>query len=116
MNIYENPYSFNFYKIDASENLNINFKQNSVCTVKCKQNELNNIKKYFESNPNICEVRYIIQPEINIKNEDVKESFSVDHLKSFKEYVMNNIGTTDSILAELEEICKCSEKLKKLGL
>lgn len=106
--IYENPYSFNFYKLDTSENINLNLKNNAVCTVKCKQCELDNLKDYFNNLNNVCEVRFIVQPEVNAEKENIKESFSVDHLKSFKSYILDTIGSNDIIISELEEICKCS--------
>ena len=84
--VYENPYAFNFYKLDfTDENSDIDYinttsmkmKNNCVCTIKCNEDDLDYLRKRFDPNCrddviphncNIIEARFIVKS--NIKEID----------------------------------------------
>ena len=119
---YKNPYALNFYKIDFSENDSIehinevsrSLSNNSVVTIKCKEEDLSYLKARFGTeenflvpkNCNIVEARFIVDYGISEIDNNKKEELSVDHLKQFSEYVKSTIGASDIILEELNEVLK----------
>lgn len=104
----ENPYSINFYKLDAinkTPNL-YSLKNNSVLTLKCYEKDAQYWRDEIAKNSNIIESRIIL--ERDIVNKDITENSlnSSDHIEEFKNYVVKNIGSSDLILEELLEVCK----------
>lgn len=105
----ENPYAINFYKVDGV-NYTPNFcafKQNSVITIKSLEKDVSYYEEEIKKYSNIIEYRILIEKEIlsnidNTKNEELV----TDHISEFKKYVLENIGTSEIILEELEEVCK----------
>lgn len=108
--VFENPFAFNFYKIDFtaphSKNILDKIGNNAVLTIKCFENEFEELNSKLKENPNIITMRFIIEREIvNVTNAE-EVSLSVDHLSQFESYVKSNLGTTDLILSELQEVIK----------
>ena len=107
----DNPYAFNFVKFDdeldgfALIEKILNATSNVVCTLKVKAK---NKAKYTDLLTNTITNRVIIEPEIIHSNENLEalESLSVNHLDKFREYVLNELGTSDVVLSELEVITK----------
>lgn len=105
----ENPYAINFYKVDGvnyTPNF-CSFKQNSVITIKSLEKDVSYYEEEIKKYSNIIEYRILIEKETlnnidNIKNEELV----TDHISEFKKYVLENIGTSEIILEELEEVCK----------
>lgn len=105
----ENPHAINFYKVDCV-NTTPNFcafKQNSVVTLKSLEKDVSYYEEEIKKHSNIIEYRILIEKEVlnstdNIKNEEL----IIDHISEFKKYVLENIGTSEIILEELEEVCK----------
>ena len=116
INVYKNPYSFNFYKIDFVEKYKINDVQtiiskllnNVVCTIKCKENDYEYLHNIFnkEKNKNIIESKFIIEYESNNFNVEQSNSLSVDHLYQFEKYVKEKFDVNDLLLSELQEVLK----------
>lgn len=107
----ENPYAFNFYKIDLVESPLTDLdklKTNSVITIKCYEKDSATIKEQLESNPNIAEYRLIsVSEDIEEINESTTIEFnSIDHLKQFQEYIINQLGNSDKVIKELQEVLK----------
>jgi len=96
----ENPYAFNFYKID---NTNITLKNNAIVSATCYENDYNDMKKFLDSHALIyrIQVKRIIS---NILTEHKNEINKIDHISKFKKYVLDNIGNDDLIKSELELI------------
>lgn len=108
--IIENPYAINFYKIDGVNSTPTfdKLKQNSVLTLKSLEKDVSYYEEEIKKYCNIIEYRILIEKEIlkdNISNIDNNE-FITDHIVEFKNYVIENIGTSDLILEELEEVCR----------
>ena len=110
-NVYENPWALNFYKIDTTTPNKIpNFrtiKQNAVITLKCNDSDAEYYKKQLNEMSNVLEARVIIQPTMQILNEEMTyETLTVDHLESFKTYILNNFENTKELMEELNEVLK----------
>ena len=107
--VYENPWALNFYKIDAT-NKTPNFstiKQNAVITLKCNDTDAEYYKKQLSEMSNVLEARVIIQPTMQVLNEEMTyEDLTVDHLESFKTYILNNFENTKELMEELNEVLK----------
>jgi calcineurin-like phosphoesterase family protein len=108
IDVYENPFAFNFYKlvINSVEDLqNIQLKENSVCTIRCKESIKEPVGEWIDSNYNIIESRIVIQADNNIVTENNIEELTVDHLKQFQEYILKTFDNTEVLLKELKEVC-----------
>ena len=56
---------------------------------------------------NVVEARGIIQPTMQVLNEEMTyEDLTVDHLESFKTYILNNFENTKELIEELNEVLK----------
>jgi len=102
---YENPNALNFYKEDWSETItqNFNFKSNSVITVQTSEQTYEQAKSLIEQSPQIIESRILLKPTL-IESESNFEDLSIDHYKSFREYVLSNIDASTLAQEEIEII------------
>lgn len=107
----DNPYAFNFVKFDDEldgfaliEEI-LNATSNVVCTLKVKAN---NREKYNEILADTITNRVIIEPEVvhSETNLDALESLSVNHLDKFREYVINELGTSAVVMSELDIVTR----------
>lgn len=107
----DNPYAFNFVKFDdeldgfALIDEILNTTSNVVCTLKVKAK---NKAQYMDLLTHTITNRVIIEPEIIHSSENLEalESLSVNHLDKFREYVINELGVSDVVLSELDEVTK----------
>lgn len=108
----ENPYAFNFYKLDinSADDINklVNLKNQAVLSVKCKDFLLNTVKSTIEANSDkIVESRVIAVRELVAGTEEADiTDLTVDHLARFVECCKNNIDNSAILEEELAEICK----------
>lgn len=108
----ENPYAYNFYKLDLEESPVLpQLKSNAVLTVRCKESEVASLEAQLmemESAGQVAAYRMIpVAEELDsIEVEAVVELNSVDHLKQFQEYVLDQLGTSEAVLRELQEVVK----------
>lgn len=107
----ENPYAFNFYKLDinnAEDLAKINLlKQNAVLSIKCKASLVQSTRELINKSPNILESRIIITQDTNsaCQEADIAD-LSVDHIAKFIECARLHFGTDQILEEELVEICK----------
>lgn len=111
----ENPFAFNFYKIDVSD---VNtaktyiqqVKDNAIVTIKAPEDIVADIRALLVAEPRIKEYRVVSVPvkkELeNGKDETVIQS--VNHLEQFVTYIKDNLELTDTIISELTEVCGCN--------
>lgn len=103
----ENPFALNFYKIDIEEESDIDFnniKNNAVITFKCKDILVDRLKEEINNNSKIIESRVIIENSVSVDEVDIIEDFSVDHLKTFYDYILNTFDKSDIVIEELNKI------------
>lgn len=122
--VLENPFAFNFYKLDFTSDWDINdlnhisstLKNNSVLTVHCKQDDGYQCLRArfdpkwpnngFPKHAGVVTSKFIIERTKSNNSEEDDVSFSVDHIGQFKDYILENVGSDDIVLSELQEICK----------
>ena len=114
----ENPYALNFYKLDFSIyrdndkdaksmcNIINNLEKNAVLTVKILPENDFFIKDLLANSSNVLEYRIII----NMVSDDYltelsdNTNYDADHIKQFNDFIKSNIGTSKEILEELDKI------------
>ena len=105
---FENPYSFNFYKLDFTKYIKIpKLRNNPVLSVKVSEDTLDEAKEKVAGIKDLVHVKYIIIPKIEENDEviTVKEDIiQIDHLQSLRDYILNNIGSNATIKEELNII------------
>lgn len=113
INLIENPYALNFYKLDMTEmplseipNRLQALKNNAVITVKVKDSQLLPIKEMISAASNILESRLLLQPDVTAVTESIEELVTVDHREQFKQYVIEKLGSSEVVIAELAKICE----------
>ena len=106
----ENPYAYNFYKIDISTEADLSIlntlKNNAVVSIKCVQNLVEAARKKIEETPNIIESRVILVRQYEEASETTELDLTVDHLTRFIECCKANIENSSILEEELSEICR----------
>ena len=109
----ENPFAFNFYKlqVDAEQDIKkfATLKANAVVSVKCAKGLVESVKAAIANTPNILEARVIItrtaEDDHDVDTNAIDLS-AIDHLARFVECCMANIDNTRMLEEELAEVCK----------
>ena len=108
----ENPYALNFYKIDINNEMDLSklnaVKNQAVVSVKCKDYLLAAVKAAIEANSDtILDSRVISTREIAAEGAEADiADLTVDHLARFVECCLANIDNNKILEEELAEICK----------
>lgn len=105
--VYENPYATNFYKLDTTtDNIDLSLlKSNAVITLKVAEDKQEYYRNICDRSDNILAYRIIIAPsQASPGVSNSKEIIAVNHLDKFSEYVLANIGNSDLIKEELQEV------------
>lgn len=97
---FENPYAFNFYKLEYSENLP-HLKSNAVIAMRAPANKLMEAREIMQQDKNICCFRLTAIPEISTETS-IDKIIKVDHIEQFKNYVVEQLGSDELIQSELE--------------
>lgn len=106
---YTNPYAFNFYKIDLTIEKDFRklyiLKPNAILSVRCFEQDVSYITDQLESDSNVIEYRLILVHDSADTAEDTITTLTkVDHIEKFKEYIINELGSSEYVLKELQEI------------
>lgn len=112
---YCNPHAFNFYKLDFTHNHSVtdlksmisNLKSNAVITLKVESSFIKEAREFMESVG-----KHFVHTYRIITNNDIVQALEtndvdlakMDHIEQFRNYVMENIGTTDLIMGELNHV------------
>lgn len=107
----ENPYAYNFYKIQIDCESDIlcleQLKNQAVVSIKCEQTLAEKVKQKISTLDNIIESRIILIKKYEESLGNVTElDLTVDHLARFIECCKTNIEGTSILDEELSEICK----------
>lgn len=102
----ENPYAFNFFKINNSNKVFdlSSLGPNTVVTVQATEKTIDEYKKQL-SNKNIVASRLLLKINTNIL-EDKSDELTIDHLQKFKSFILETLGTDDIVQSELLEVTK----------
>lgn len=104
----ENPYAFNFYKLEINtlqEFNKIQFKQNTVLSLKVPEKIVPDIREVIANNTHICNYRITVIPErdsIDISQEEVHSE--INHLQKFNDFILEKLGDSDVVRNELKEL------------
>ena len=107
----ENPYAFNFYKIDINSKADLvkvdTLKNNAVVSFKCLDRYVEDLKEKLSTASNICESKTVIHREFteNEKEEKVELNNS-NYLTQFVSFIHDKLGKSDVVEHELGEVCK----------
>lgn len=108
IDVYENPYAVNFYKIDygAGESLSDINKNRCAVTVRVPEKLYGEVKKQIEEDTRLVASRLLIIPDSsnNIESEVDNVSLTMDHLEEFKKFVLEKLGNSDIVNEELGEV------------
>jgi hypothetical protein len=108
----KNPYAFNFYKFEVNtiDEFNaymnkIKNKPSSIVSVKCNENILKDVNQELKKSNLVCS-KVISFSNNNYTTTECVDDFTVDHLDEFKKFCLVNIGNNDTVISELNEVCR----------
>lgn len=110
----ENPYAFNFYKLDFRGKMSEaiqkfqSLRPNSVASITCYHEDVETLTEWAN---NYCAVHRIVVERKPVAEEHSVESapkfdFSVDHLKQFSQFILQEVGCDEVVKEELSEVLK----------
>ena len=108
----ENPYAFNFYKLDILEEADLekltNLKQNAVLSLKCLDSLVAKVREIIDQHKNVVESRIIVVRPTFIDGEAALDAadLAMDHLGKFYEICKEKIENTEILEQELAEVLK----------
>ena len=105
--VYDNPYAFNFYKIEKKFDVDLIYP--AVVTFKIKESEKELLGLFFkEQGDKIIEKRIIVQAELQEKQqvENSIKSLSINHIDEFNKFILQQYGDLDILKEELSEVSK----------
>lgn len=106
----ENPYAYNFYKIQIDCEKDIltldHLKNQAVVSIKCDQALAEKVKQKINTLENILESRIILIQKYEETGENINLDLSVDHLTRFIECCKANMEVSSFLEEELSEVCK----------
>lgn len=112
IDLIENPYAFNFYKIEVNTEADIKqldkTKSNAALIIKCNAKLIDSLKKHISTMTNVVESRIITTHE-ELTGDQGSEEISisgVDHLEQFKIFCLEHIGNYDVVREEIEEVTR----------
>ena len=113
----ENPYAFNFYKLDFStydesmdkqiQDILLQLKNPAVVTIKVSPKHELFVKDLLSTMNHIVESRVIIDMSSSNSDKETLELKSIgrDHFNRFASYIVETLGDSDIIKSELINIC-----------
>ena len=103
INLIENPYALNFYKIKTIEDLD-KLKSNSVVVISCTEDNYDKYKNKINSCDNILASRLLLQKNLTLdSSEFINTSIdSSDHLSKFRNFVLTTISDSELAKEELD--------------
>lgn len=101
--VYDNPYAFDFYKLDFSDKAfePINVSDNAVVVVNVRAEDHEKCKDWIEANGIIGRI-LITRTAIESNKQDL--ILETDHISQFKSFISNMMGTDEIILSELSKL------------
>jgi DNA repair exonuclease SbcCD nuclease subunit len=109
----ENPYAFNFYKIDVFKKADLDLltkvKHNAVLSIKCDEQYISAVRTIITDSPFIIEARVILVKQFATDGSETAVDISdltVDQCVKFAECCREKLENTPILEAELAEILK----------
>lgn len=106
----ENPEAFNFYQFKILDNnLSVlqSCKPNSVVTIQCPVDFMEEARQVVATYPNITHSRITALPqEIPLENTEDIKTLQMNHLDEFVTFCKTRLDNTSFLLEELSKICE----------
>lgn len=104
----KNPNAFNFFKITEEQNIkDIIFPPHSVITAKVYSCDLEETTNFVNDNENIIAHRFIVvEKERKGTNTTNNVTLTVNHLDEFRNFVMDKLGNSETVISELTEVVR----------
>lgn len=106
-----NPYAFNFYKLDIEsiedyKSKEDSLKDNCCLTIKAPQSIIPELKEELIKNKEIINFRILgtFEKKDNASLVDYHIE-KVDHIQQFKEFIINQVQANELLMEELQELC-----------
>ena len=109
---FENPYAFNWYKIDINSSSDLNelneIKDNAIVCVRCKKQFEADVKDALGHLTNVLTYKIICTRDLLLdeSSEELKFDMGKDHIEQFREYILKTLGNSSIVNEELGEVCK----------
>ena len=109
---FENPYAFNFYKVDINDTNDLsklkNLRTNAIVSIKCSNVYKDALKETLEQVKNIITYKIIYTRDLmSLESQnEISLNLNDDHLEQFKKYIIDTLGNSDVVIEELSEVCK----------
>lgn len=111
LTFYENPFAFNFYKLDINEEQEFSklyaLKNNAVVTIRCEESLVETLRNTLNSISNIVDYRVISYKKEHSGEQGKIDSTSlnnIDYLEQFTDFILNHIGSDEIVKEELSAI------------
>ena len=106
----ENPYAFNFYKIQIDKEDDLKqldkLKTSAVCTFNCNDKCLKALNDKLKVTSIIESRTIIFRDTLAVDTNAVVETISkVDHIKQFEDFTLKQLGDSDIVRDELMHVC-----------
>lgn len=115
LEFFENPYSFNFYKISINNKKDfkkcLHLKNNAIIYISVRDNLVNDLKELLEKQTNIIAYRLVLTHELSNEataQENVAD-LRMDYLKRFIDCCKDKLEHTKLLDEELSKICGSTE-------
>lgn len=108
----ENPYALKFIKQvvqNRTDIANLKIPTHAVLSIKCIEELVPELRGILDANENVEEYKIISttnQEEAEEIEDHIQVFNSVDHLQQFQSYIIEQLGRTDLVLKELQEVIK----------
>lgn len=107
----ENPYAFNFYKIEVETESDLKqldkLKDNAVVSIKCLNTLKTKMSQVASSKKNIIMCKAVFYSNADVSDDaEVKTIAREDHIEQFRKYIIETLGNSDIVKDELSEVCK----------
>lgn len=110
----ENPYAFNFYKIEVDGKADLNkvhsLKRQAVLSIKCNESYIDDLKHALEAESDyITDCRIIVSHNVEAVEESDSSALALhtgDHLQKLVDYCREKLDNSDILNYELGELCK----------
>lgn len=103
-----NPYAYLFYKVEINKEEDfkkLSFKPHAIVSAKCKESLVPALRNFLEQDLNVEEFRIITIIESQLcDSQQATQLASIDHLAQFQSYVLEHLGSTESVVKELQEV------------
>lgn len=111
-----NPYAYNFYKFDLTDVYDVQqleqdlsgLSSNAVLTLKFNETFVSDARVWLDNNKsrlNIAEYRVLVEHNQDDSPEEIVSTLcEIDHLAQFETFILTEVGTTNIIREELNEV------------